>query len=278
MPDLTPLDILGVGFPVRFRGYDAAEVRSFLQQLAGAMEELFRERGELRQKVHHLEQELTAFRDRESALRDALVAAQKSAEITVEAREQVRNEAWIRPRNPDELHDGLLQLGFLCEEEFHTGRSSTGTAAEAARSALAQRCDFAFNVITVDNLTGTATTESLAALAREDPRLIHLVPERRDLGIGGCWNTAIYSERCGRFAVQLDSDDDRSYEAKLRDALAAAGAAHPSPDIEAAADDAQARADRLDLPIVKAVAGLVEKRLDVTEAMSALLSRSLKEE
>ena len=53
--------------------------------------------------------------------------------ISVEAETQVRQEAWIRPRNPDELHDGLLQLGFLCEEEFRTGRSSTGTAAEAAR-------------------------------------------------------------------------------------------------------------------------------------------------
>ena len=85
MPDLTPLDILGVGFPVKLRGYDPAEVHSFLQQIAVAMEDLFRERGELRQTVHHLEKELSGFRDRESALRDALVAAQKSAEITVEA-------------------------------------------------------------------------------------------------------------------------------------------------------------------------------------------------
>jgi hypothetical protein len=47
----------------------------------------------------------------------------------------------------------------------------------------------------------------LNELAAEDPRLIRLVPARRDLGIGGCWNEAIYDERCGRYAVQLDSDD-----------------------------------------------------------------------
>ncbi len=47
--------------------------------------------------------------------------------ISVEATEQVRSESWIRPRNPDELHDGLLQLGFLTRQEFSTGVSSTGT-------------------------------------------------------------------------------------------------------------------------------------------------------
>ncbi|MCD4748950.1 MAG: DivIVA domain-containing protein [Thermoanaerobaculales bacterium] len=84
MADLTPLDILGVGFPHRMRGYDTVAVRAFLQQLAGAMEELFRERGELRQTIHRLEQELGTFRERESALQDALVAAQKTAENTME--------------------------------------------------------------------------------------------------------------------------------------------------------------------------------------------------
>jgi len=84
MSDLTPLDILGADFPRSMRGYDTEAVRSFLQQLASSMEELLRERGELRQNLHRLEQDLNAFRKRENALQEALVAAQKTAESTVD--------------------------------------------------------------------------------------------------------------------------------------------------------------------------------------------------
>jgi len=84
MSDLTPLDILGVDFPRSIRGYDAEAVRGFLQQLASSMEDLLRERGELRQDYHRMEQELNAFRKRENALQEALVAAQKTAESTIE--------------------------------------------------------------------------------------------------------------------------------------------------------------------------------------------------
>ncbi len=84
MSDLTPLDILGVDFPRGIRGYDTEAVRSFLQQLASSMEELLRERGELRQNLHRLEQELNTFRKRENALQEALVAAQKTAEATMD--------------------------------------------------------------------------------------------------------------------------------------------------------------------------------------------------
>ena len=59
----------------------------------------------------------------------------------------------------------------------------------------------------VDNHSTDGTAEILAELARENEKLIVLNPNRRDLGIGGCWNMAVNSERCGRFAVQLDSDD-----------------------------------------------------------------------
>jgi len=52
--------------------------------------------------------------------------------ISVDATEQVKSEAWIRPRNPDELHDGLLQLGFLTQEEFSTGTSSNGTTSNGS--------------------------------------------------------------------------------------------------------------------------------------------------
>lgn len=60
-------------------------------------------------------------------------------------------------------------------------------------------------MIVVDNHSTDATTSLLAAGG--DPRLIHLIPEETDLGIGGCWDKAIRSERCGKYAVQLDSDD-----------------------------------------------------------------------
>ena len=85
MSELSPLDILGKKFTIRFRGYPANEVHEYMAEIAGDMESLLRERGELRQQVHRLEQELTAFRERESALHEALVAAQRTAESTVEA-------------------------------------------------------------------------------------------------------------------------------------------------------------------------------------------------
>ncbi|MEW6333710.1 MAG: glycosyltransferase family 2 protein [Thermodesulfobacteriota bacterium] len=86
-------------------------------------------------------------------------------------------------------------------------RNRVGTVAEAVASALAQRTDFSFNVIVVDNHSTDGTTERLAGLARLHPALTHLVPGRRDLSIGGCWNEAVFSGFCGRYAVQLDSDD-----------------------------------------------------------------------
>ena len=82
-----------------------------------------------------------------------------------------------------------------------------GTVGDAVESALAQKTDFSFNVIVVDNHSTDGTTEVLAGLSRRLPGLVHMRPHRTDLGIGGCWNEAIYSEACGRYAVQLDSDD-----------------------------------------------------------------------
>ncbi|HLG16323.1 MAG TPA: glycosyltransferase family 2 protein [Blastocatellia bacterium] len=86
-------------------------------------------------------------------------------------------------------------------------RNRERTIEDAVQSALSQRAPFEFNVIVIDNHSTDETTEILVRLAREDVRLVHLKPRRRDLGIGGCWNEAIYSEHCGRYAVQLDSDD-----------------------------------------------------------------------
>ena len=79
------------------------------------------------------------------------------------------------------------------------------TICDAVNSALTQKTSFKFNVIVVDNHSTDKTTELLQGF--HDERLVHIIPKRTDLGIGGCWNQAINDDRCGRFAVQLDSDD-----------------------------------------------------------------------
>lgn len=92
------------------------------------------------------------------------------------------------------------------------------TIADAVKSALNQQTSFSYNIIVVDNYSTDKTgkiledlvaNSSAAGLPNADnqPKLIHLTPEVTGLGIGGCWNEAINSEYCGRFAVQLDSDD-----------------------------------------------------------------------
>lgn len=81
------------------------------------------------------------------------------------------------------------------------------TVKDAVESALAQQCEFPFNVIVVDNHSTDGTTELLEEIAAKDERLVHIVPAKYDFGIGGCWNLAVHSEKCGEFAVQLDSDD-----------------------------------------------------------------------
>ncbi|MBP5307378.1 MAG: glycosyltransferase family 2 protein [Paludibacteraceae bacterium] len=86
-------------------------------------------------------------------------------------------------------------------------RNRETTIADAVQSALKQQTDFPFNVIVIDNHSTDHTSHILEQVSRKDNRLIHLIPERTDLGIGGCWNEGIKDNRCGRFAVQLDSDD-----------------------------------------------------------------------
>lgn len=93
-------------------------------------------------------------------------------------------------------------------------RNRERTITDAVNSALNQETSFSYNVIVVDNHSTDGTTALLQAI--DDPRLIHIIPSRTDLGIGGCWNTAVADSRCGRFAVQLDSDDLYSSPATLQ--------------------------------------------------------------
>lgn len=125
-------------------------------------------------------------------------------------------------------------------------RNRARTIEDAVRSALAQRTTFSFNVIVVDNFSTDGTSEIIERIRREDARLVHHVPSRRDLGIGGCWNEAIFSEACGLFAVQLDSDDLYADADVLQKIIAAFYAPDAPP---ATPEDARARAPRYALVI-----------------------------
>jgi hypothetical protein len=94
-------------------------------------------------------------------------------------------------------------------------RSREKTIKDAVDSVLKQKTKFAFNLIVVDNYSTDGTSKILTEYA-EAGQLIHVIPGRKDLGIGGCWNEGVFHGKCGRFAVQLDSDDLYSGEHTLQ--------------------------------------------------------------
>ena len=112
------------------------------------------------------------------------------------------------------LHGGEFDtIKFEDSSEFHVEatvvipvRNRVRTIADAIESVLRQQTSFNYNLMVVDNGSTDGTSEVVKRYTC-DPRVIHIIPERDDLGIGGCWNTAVHDPRVGRFVVQLDSDD-----------------------------------------------------------------------
>lgn len=93
-------------------------------------------------------------------------------------------------------------------------RNRIRTIRDAINSVLKQKTDFPFNLIIIDNHSTDGTSEAIDEY-RDNERVIHIIPERNDLGIGGCWNLGVHHPKCGKFAVQLDSDDVYSDENTL---------------------------------------------------------------
>ena len=125
--------------------------------------------------------------------------------------------AWLEPKfkDPDisEFAGNTFELtATVVIPVFNRVR----TIKDAVESALNQKCDFPYNVIVVDNHSTDGTTELLDEIAAADSRLVHVIPAKYDLGIGGCWNLAAHHELCGEYAVQLDSDDVYSGPDTLR--------------------------------------------------------------
>ncbi len=122
--------------------------------------------------------------------------------------------AWLKPQ---------FKAPNLSQQKFRTEASviipvknRVNTVGDAVASVLKQRTTFPFNLIVVDNHSNDGTTDLLRTFAQKDKRMIHVIPEREDLLIGGCWNEAIMHPACGRFAIQLDSDDIYKDETTLQ--------------------------------------------------------------
>lgn len=113
--------------------------------------------------------------------------------------------AWLAPDEYDELPDNKENYPVEASVIIPV-RNRVRTIKDAIGSVLEQEAKFKFNVIIVDNHSTDGTAEAVQAFSN-DERVVLIQPSRTDLGIGGCWDVAIRSAQCGRYAVQLDSDD-----------------------------------------------------------------------
>jgi hypothetical protein len=151
--------------------------------------------------------------------------------VPAEEQGQQSHFAYVDPSNYTRQHametiatEHLKRIGALCRMPLRSFsarkqgwpveasivipvRDRRRTIAEAIQSALKQQTCFPFNVLVVDNYSTDGTNDIIRNLAKNDKRVIHIIPSDTGLGIGGCWNTAVSSEQCGRFVCQLDSDD-----------------------------------------------------------------------
>lgn len=111
------------------------------------------------------------------------------------------------------LHSEFRKISFDIDKfEYESSviipvKNRVKTISDAIRSVLDQEAKFKFNLIVVDNYSTDGTTDVIRSFAERDERIVHVIPGRKDLGIGGCWNEGIFHKSCGKFAIQLDSDD-----------------------------------------------------------------------
>lgn len=120
--------------------------------------------------------------------------------------------AWLPPERPEELFD---EKTFSVEASVIIPvKNRVKTIKSAVESVLRQKANFKYNVIIVDNHSDDGTSEILDQYS--DPRVIHVVPDRDDLGIGGCWNYGASLPCCGKFVLQLDSDDVYSHDGVIQ--------------------------------------------------------------
>ena len=115
-------------------------------------------------------------------------------------------DAWLSPEEIDDLPVDKNEYPVEVSVVIPV-RNRQRTIGDAVESVLRQEASFSFNCIVVDNHSTDGTTEKLEELAEKDARVVHVIPMQTDLGIGGCWDLAVRNEHCGKYVVQLDSDD-----------------------------------------------------------------------
>jgi hypothetical protein len=113
--------------------------------------------------------------------------------------------AWLKPEF-SKISFGSAEFEFEASVIIPV-KNRVKTIGDAIRSVLSQEAKFKFNLIVIDNYSTDGTTDVIFSFAETDKRVVHVIPARKDLGIGGCWNEGVFHENCGKFAIQLDSDD-----------------------------------------------------------------------